>query len=423
VDQPGAPLVTVKTKCAGNSDTLSFDQERYFYDQTKLEQGTSQLWQIPVCIKSGSSASQAKCELVTEKRQNLTLPGCADWAFINADAKGFYRSGYDSQAIGSMSQQLETAFMPAERIILLSDVLASVRVNREPIGDYLNLADGLKSDRNDAVLRQLLPQLSYIGERLTNDSDRDSYSLWVRQLLVPIAEQVGWEPKPGERDSVNSLRASLFLTLADLGHDPQTVALAHKLADQALAEPNSLNHEVAAAALSAAAANGDEALYDRIIADLKAAKTPEIYFRDLFILGRFRDPKLIDRTLQFALSPDMRSQDSPYLISSVLQRPTAEKQGWSFVQDHWAGIEKLGGPYAAAAIVQATGSFCDPGMREEVQSFFTAHPAPGAERSLKQSIERANYCIEMRTQQQQPLGAWLKQKEGSGTAPGLGSGR
>jgi len=95
-----------------------------------------------------------------------------------------------------------------------------------------------------------------------------------------------------------------------------------------------------------------------------------------------------------------------------MQNPAAEKQAWDFVQEHWANIEKLGGPYAAAAIVQATGSFCDAKMRDDVNSFFNAHPAAGAERSLKQATERMNYCVEMRSQQQQPLASWLKEKEG-----------
>jgi aminopeptidase N/puromycin-sensitive aminopeptidase len=415
VEQSGVPLLTVKTSCSGDAETLSFEQQRYFYDRTRLEEGSPELWQIPVCIRAGSSpaGSSATCELVTQRRQTFTLPGCAVWAFLNANAIGFYRSGYQSDAVRSMSKQLETALTPSERIMLLSDVVASVMVNREPIGDYLNLAEGLKSDRNDAVLGQLMPQLVYVGERLTTDADREAYSLWVRQLLSPLAEEIGWTAKPGERESLSRLRANLLFALAYIGHDPQTQALARTLAEQALADPNSVNHEVEFAAFQVSAANGDAAFYDSIMADLKGAKTPEIYFRDMGALSRFRDPKLVERTLQFALSPDMRSQDSPYVISSVMQNPPVQKQAWSFVQDHWTSVEKLGGPYAGAAIVQAAGSFCDAGMRDEVNAFFTAHPAPGAQRSLKQSMERMNYCVEMRTQQQEPLALWLKQKNGS----------
>jgi aminopeptidase N len=423
VDQPGAPLLTVKTSCSGNSQTIAFEQQRYFYDRTKLEQGSPELWQIPACIRAGSApaSSPATCKLVTQRQQTVSLPGCADWDFVNANALGFYRSGYQSEAIRTMSRELETKLTPSERIMLLSDVVASVMVNREPIGDYLNLADGLKSDRNDAVLGQLLPQLTYIWDRLTTDSDRDAYSAWVRQLLTPIAQEVGWTAKPGERESLSTLRLHLLFSLAYVGRDPQTQALARKLVDQALADPNSVNHEISFAAFRVCAASGDAALYDKILTDLKNAKTPEIYYRDVMALSQFEDPKLIERTLQFAISPDMRSQDSPYLISGTMQNPLAEKQAWDFVQEHWATIEKLGGPYAAAAIVQATGSFCNASMRDQVNAFFSAHPAPGAERSLKQATERMNYCAEMKTQQQEPLASWLKQKEGP-TATAASSG-
>jgi aminopeptidase N len=183
------------------------------------------------------------------------------------------------------------------------------------------------------------------------------------------------------------------------------------MVDQAIIDPNSVNHEIAFAAFQVSVANGDAALYDTILADLKTAKTPEIYYRDAGALSRFRDPKLVDRTLQLALSPDVRSQDSPYLISGVMQNPPTEKQAWSFVQEHWPNIEKLGGPYAAAAIVQATGSFCDASMLDEVNAFFTAHSAPGTQRSLKQATERIHYCVEMRKQQLEPLASWLRQKE------------
>jgi aminopeptidase N/puromycin-sensitive aminopeptidase len=47
-------------------------------------------------------------------------------------------------------------------------------------------------------------------------------------------------------------------------------------------------------------------------------------------------------------------------------------------------------------------------MRDEVRAFFTSHPAPAAERSLKQSIEQINYCVDMKTQQGPQLASWLQ---------------
>ena len=78
------------------------------------------------------------------------------------------------------------------------------------------------------------------------------------------------------------------------------------------------------------------------MANLKTAKTPEAYFSDIFVLGRFSDPKLVEKTLEYAISPEMRSQDAPYLITRVMQNPAAEKQAWTFVQAHWGQHSEAG---------------------------------------------------------------------------------
>jgi len=408
-EQAGQPLVTVKTECSGNSETVALEQQRYFYDRAKLNAGSSELWQIPLCMKVGSTTSdKEKCELITKKQASLTLQECSPWVYANAKAKGFYRSAYNSEAIRSIAKVAESALTPAERMMLLSDVWASVRVNREPIGDYLVLAEGLQADRSSAVLGEIISQLSYISDYLVSDADREAFDLWVRQLLDPVARDVGWEAKPGESEDQAGLRARLMMALGEVARDPQVQELARKLTDQYLADPSSVDHEIASIALRIAALSGDQALYDRITADLKAAKTPEAYFTGISALRYFSDPKLVEKTLEFAISPQMRSQDAPYLISGVMRDPATEKQAWIFVQAHWGSIENLGGAFAGGIIVQATGSFCDPGKRDEVQAFFASHPAPAAERSLKQSIEQINYCVDMKTQQGPQLASWLQ---------------
>ena len=409
-EQAGQPLVTVKTECSGNSETVALEQQRYFYDRAKLDAGSSELWHIPLCMKVGSATSATeRCELITKKQASLTLQGCSPWVYANANAKGFYRSAYNSEAIRSVAKVAESALTPAERMMLLSDVWASVRVDREPIGDYLVLAEGLQADRKSAVLGEIINQLTYVSDDLVSDADREAFDLWVRQLLDPVAHDIGWEAKPGESEDRAALRARLMMALGEVARDPQVQALARKLADQYLADPSSIDHEVGAISLRIAARNGDQVLYDRIMADLKAAKTPETYFADISALRRFNDPTLVEKTLEFAISPQMRSQDAPYLISSMMQNPATAKQAWTFVQTRWTTIENLGGAFAGGTIVQATGSFCDPAMRDEVQTFFASHPAPAAERSLKQSVEQMNYCVDLKTQQGPRLASWLQQ--------------
>ena len=72
-----------------------------------------------------------------------------------------------------------------------NDIWASVRVGREPVGDYLAFAQGLQADRNRAVLEDVFGRLNYIGEYLVSDSNRDAYRSWLRQLLTPALKERG----------------------------------------------------------------------------------------------------------------------------------------------------------------------------------------------------------------------------------------
>ncbi len=174
---------------------------------------------------------------------------------------------------------------------------------------------------------------------------------------------------------------------------------------------------MAAAALPIAAARGDEPFYDKVLAHLKTAKDPEklsLYERTL---TAFEDPKLLQRTLDYAVN-EARLQDADLIIGRVMQNRHGEKLAWNFVTSRWGTTEKMNGAFggsSAAGLVASTGSFCDPGMRDQVKDFFSAHPVPTAERTLKQSLERIEYCIDLKQRQGPELASWLQSKgEGTG---------
>ena len=408
VKQAGVPIVNVKAQCAGGSTSVGLSQQRYYFDRAKFEAGKDQLWQIPVCLK-GSSGNSAKCELLTKKEETFTLPGCSTWVLANAAAAGYYRAGYQPDAVRAMAQDAESKLSPAERITLQSDIWASVRVGREPVGDYLAFAQGLQSDRTRAVMQDVLGNFNYIGLYLVNENDRDSYRDWLRQYLTPIAKDIGWEPKPGESDEEKTLRAGLLNALGYDARDPETLAQARKIANKALDDPAAVDRDLASGALGLAALNGDEAFYTRLMTALKNPKSPEEYYMYLFTLPQFTDPKLLQRTLDYAISPDVRSQDALGVIASVMSNPQGQKQAWDFVLAHWGAVQKAGGPFASAQVVGSTGSFCDAQMRDQVVDFYAAHKIEAAERTYRQAIERINNCVDFKSQQEPRLAAWLGQ--------------
>jgi aminopeptidase N/puromycin-sensitive aminopeptidase len=352
--------------------------------------------------------------LLTKKEETFTLAGCSTWILANAGATGYYRAGYDADAVRALAKDAEAKLFPAERITLQSDIWASVRVGREPVGDYLAVAQGLQADRNRAVMEDVLGRLNYIGQYLVNEDDRESYRAWLRQYLTPIAKEVGWEPKAGESDEQKTLRAGLLNALGHDARDPEALALARKIADKALDDPAAVDRDLASGAIALAALNGDETFYERLMAALKNPKSPEEYYMYFSALARFSDQKLLQKTLDFAVSPDVRSQDALELITGVMGNPQGEKLAWDFIRRHWAEVEKAGGPFASAQVVGATSAFCDADMRDQVTTFFSAHRIEAAERTYKQSIERINNCVDLKSQQQPQLASWLGQHSTAG---------
>ncbi|MGA8762863.1 MAG: ERAP1-like C-terminal domain-containing protein, partial [Candidatus Sulfotelmatobacter sp.] len=409
VTQAGVPIINVKSQCSGNSTAVTLDQQRYFYDRAKFAAPGDELWQVPLCLKSSAGGKSEKCELLTRKEQTFTLPGCSTWVLANAGATGYYRVGYQPEVVHALARDAETALTPAERIALQSDIWASVRVGREPVGDYLAFAQGLAADRNRAVLEDVLGRLGVVGHYLVSDSDRESYRAWLRQYLRPILNDVGMDPKPGDSDEQRTLRARLFNALGEDARDPEVLAQARKIADKYLDDPASVDRELATGAFGLAALNGDQAFYDRLMAGLKNPKSPEEYYGYLFTLAQFTDPTLLQRTLDFAISSDVRSQDALGLITDVMRNPAGEKLAWDFVRSHWDAVQKAGGPFASAQVVNATSTFCDAGMRDQVSDFFNAHRIEAAERTYRQTIERINNCADLKSQQEPQLAAWLGQ--------------
>ena len=414
VKQAGEPIINVKAQCSGNSTNVTVTQQRYYFDRSKFESPNDQLWQIPVCLKGSATTGAPRCELLTKKEENLTLPGCSNWVLANAGATGYYRVGYQPDAVRALAHDAETKLSPAERISLQNDIWASVRVGREPVGDYLAFAQGLQNDRTRAVLEDVLGRIDYIGQYLPNDSDRDSFRMWLRQFLTPIMKEVGWEPKPNESDEQRTLRSRVLTALGQDARDPDALAEARTIADRALADPASVDHQLAGSALGVAAIKGDADFYDKVMAALKNPKSPEEYYAYFFTLPQFTDPKLLQHTLDFAISPDVRSQDALQLVTGVLGNQDGEKLAWDFIRRHWTEIEKAGGPFASAQVVGATSGFCDAGMRDQVTEFFNAHKIAAAERTYRQAIERINNCIDLKSQQEPQLASWLGQHGNAG---------
>ena len=83
------------------------------------------------------------------------------------------------------------------------------------------------------------------------------------------------------------------------------------------------------------------------------------------------------RTLEFALSPAVRTQDTGTLIGSMMVQPWSQEMTWEFVKTNWQTMVKsLGVFQGIPSIVESTASFCSAPRAQEVRGFFEKNPMP-----------------------------------------------
>ena len=435
VDQPGVPLVQVKSACPTPKvetvvnrkgkrvprkvqphpkTEITLTQER-FLDQSGAEGSalvakTDPLWMVPVCIKAGDN--KPFCQLLGERSQVVPVIECSPWVFTNAGAVGYYRTQYGSEDFSKLNDAVSAELTTAERVALVNDEAALAQQGREKIGVLLALIGKLSGDQQEAVVGSYLPALKRINDYLLTASDRDLFHDWVRAAFRPMMVRVGWVAAPGEIANTTSLRADVVELLGVAGEDSDVISQSTKLARQYLENPDSVDATLARRVLVVAARNGDAALFEQYTSALRAAKSPE-QFSDLSTaITEFRDPQLMQRLLEMAISPEIRNQDAPALIGRVLANPAIQGLAWQWVKEHWADVEKNSASLNIAEVVAGVGNFCDASVRDDVQQFFGQH-MDANDRILRQSVEKINVCISYREHQQTELSGWLQQHTGS----------
>jgi aminopeptidase N len=412
VDRAGAPVLSVQSRCvAGKTTEVDLTMGRFIGAPGAPRE--EQTWTLPACLKTASG--QPRCEVIDRPKQTVQLNGCGktggDAVFANSDSRGYYFTEYSPEAARALAQSSST-LNAVERLRLLGDEWWMVRGGRHDAGVYLDVASAFATDTASSVIGTIADRLAAIGEDLVAPSDQPRYQAWIRSHFGHQLTTLGLPGDAKDNDDTQVRRATLLELVGVTGNDSDVQKRSQGLAAQYLKDSRSLPATLAPTALKVAALGGDRALYDQYVAKLGTlAAQPEEYYRVFSALPMFKDPALSKRTLEFALSPAVRTQDTGTLIGSMMMQPWSQDLTWEFVKTNWQTIVKsLGEFQGIPSIVESTGSFCSTARAHEVRAFFEKNPIASSQRGVQQSIERIENCVALKERQSKPLASWVASK-------------
>ncbi|HXG52878.1 MAG TPA: M1 family metallopeptidase [candidate division Zixibacteria bacterium] len=387
--QAGYPLIAVKRD--GGELVLSQEIFRYLRDGD-----VDRKWHVPVFLRFGTAAGTVeRTLLLTDRSARVELPAEARWVVANAGAHGFYRVRYSGELAACLKAGLRDKLSPAERFNFFNDAWAIALAGITSLEDYLSLLELLAGETDLNVWTTILIACHQLN-RILEDDQVAAFRERLRLVLGPAVERVGWSPRDGESDLDRQLRADLIGALGVLADERSCQERAQEL--YSLYEQNSeaVEPNLVPALLSIVAHTGGLGEYEKFRARFKSARTPQEEQRYLFALAGFRSAELIERTLELTLSGEVRTQNAPYLMRSLLLNRDARERAWRFMKENWQRMIDRYPDNSIPRMCEGVVALSTPDLEADVRAFFAAHPVRQGARQIEQHLERLRVAVAAR---------------------------
>ncbi len=417
----GYPLLTVSEKDGG----LDIEQTRFF--ASPLSRGSTKdntVWSIPVSLKSGPNGT---VQNITIDKKHAHIPRVKQgvWTKMNAGETGVFRTSYSPELRTRLAEAVARKELSVvDRLGLVRDVFDLAYAGDISAVDALEFASAYKFETNYAVWSELASGVARIDALVAQESFAPRFEEYARNLFVPMIKKVGWKKREGEKHTETLLRGLILANAGRYG-DPDTVARARKmfagitgnkssrLTDLRDAIPqNRIHADLRSTVYNIVARHGGATEYKKFIDMHHSATLHEEKNRIGVALGRFTDKKLLEQTLALSFSAHVRSQDAHRFISGVISNNHGRDIGWKFIKQKWPVILKqYGSQKDLAYFVAPLGSHLTTKVADDIEKFFKNNPAPGASRTVLQTLERVRAKALWLSRDKKKIAGWLKESQ------------
>ena len=381
INQVGFPLLEVKR----NTSTLTLKQSRFLLEGDKNP--SKKTWSIPLVIEEGN---QRMKKLMTKKSEKIHLKNKDRNFIINSGRTGFYRIQYDKETLENLSLLIEEKVLDhVDRWSLQNDYFAQAVSGKKNIQEYLDFTSAYYDEDNYISSLSLAHNLYSLYILARKEKFSDELRQYAINFLGITFDRLGWDKKKNEPHTDSLLRSFAIVGMGKLG-DKQINSEAEIRFKKYLKDKNSLSADLQEAVFSLAAWNGNEKLHTKFVTLFKKASSQEEKLRFLGAMCSFRQKKLLLKTLQFTLGPDVRSQNIQLPIMRINSNIYGKEFMWSWLKNNWKKILKKAGKGnpLLKRVVESIGNILDSSQEKEVRKFFKKNPVRGTEMTLEQMLER-----------------------------------
>jgi puromycin-sensitive aminopeptidase len=397
--QPGFPVIEAAPTADGRG--LKLSQRRFFY----LSDNSDQLWHVPLMLRAQTDVGLVTMKvLLTQREAAVEFRGKVEWVLLNEGGHGFYRVRYAPELLPGLTRNLDK-LEAIERFGLVSDAWAATVAGLAPLSEFLGMVRLFVNETDLNVWRAIIGAFNYL-DMIAADSDRPALAAAVRATVGPARARLGWEAQAGESELERQLRGILLAVAGTIGDDSEVQQHAAELYARFEDDPAAADRDIAPALVSILAHAGDAKRYEEFKGRFKNPRTPQEEQRYLYALAGFRDAALLRATMRMALDGQVRTQNAPYVLHSLLLNTAARYETWDFIRRNWEEMSRKYPDNALPRMCEAVVALLD--REDEVKSFFATHRVRLGAKIIDQHMERLSVAVAFRGREAAGLEATLR---------------
>ncbi len=400
----GYPLISVISLPKSN---ISISQERFFSSRiSSKKNNTNSLWQIPL---SYENLSQKKIinEKILLKKKKSSLLDVSSVGKVNINDNTFTRVHYDSLTLSYLKGEIEKGNLTTKnKLGIVRDLFALAEGGYIDTVEALSFSLSYKNETEFIIWREISIGVNKIFNLIKDEPFANLYKSYALSLFSPLAKKLGWNSKKNEEDSQVFLR-SLALRQAIYYGDKKIINSAKENFKNK--KSNLLRADMRNVIYNAIALDGN-------IKDWN-------YFNNLYLkeefheekerlglaLASFKDKDLLLKTLEFALSGKVRTQDKTHLITLTWMNVYGKDLTWKFIKKNWKKmIKEYGvGGQSFPRLLSPLGNHIKLKDLKDTKKFFKNKNILGIKRTLEQIYEKIESNAMWIKEDKQSIKKWL----------------
>ncbi|CAK4016143.1 Aminopeptidase 2 [Lecanosticta acicola] len=408
----GFPVVTVTEDAAKSS--IHVKQNRFLRTADVKPDEDHTLYPVFLGLRTKKGIDE---ELTLNQREaDFKVPDL-DFYKLNADHSGIYRTSYSPERLQKLGQNAKEGLLSVEdRAGMIADAGALSAAGYQKTSGLLSLLKSFDTESDFVVWDEITARVGAVRSAwiFEDQKTRDALKAFQRELTSKKSHELGWTFKDSDGHIEQQFKALLFGSAAASG-DEKAKAAAFDMFDKFVAGDRAALHpNLRASVYAVVLTYGGEKEYNALVKEYETGKRSDERNTALRSLGRARQPELIQRSLNYSLSKNVKEQDIYLPLAGLRAHREGTEAFWAWMKENWDLLrEKMPPSFTllGSVVSMATSGFTKQEQLDDVEKFFADKSTKGFDRNLAQSRDAIRAKIGWLQRDAKDVEEWLKQSK------------